>query len=63
MRLKSKVGRECEGQFNINFSTMKVVSYSFACHVTCKVKYFGKVANVFEGKTMFFHMFCSTVVP
>ena len=45
------------------FSTIQLVSYSFACHVTCKVKYFGKVANFFEGKTMFFHVFCSTVVP
>ena len=45
------------------FSTIQLVSYSFACHVTCKVKYFEKVANFFEGKTMFFHVFCSTVVP
>ena len=45
------------------FSTSQLVSYSFTCHVTCKVKYFGKVANFFEGKTKFFHVFCSTVVP
>jgi len=25
---------------------MQPLSYSFACHVGCKVKYFGKVANV-----------------
>ena len=62
MRLKTKVGCKCKGQFNI-FFTMPLVSYSLACHVTCKVKYFEKVANVFEGKTMFFHVFCSTVVP
>ena len=28
------------------FFVMQPVSYSFACHVSCKVKYFGKVANV-----------------
>ena len=46
-------------------SVTQPVSYSFACHVSCKVKYFGKVANVergFRGETMFFH-FRSTVVP
>ena len=25
---------------------MQLLSYSFACHVGCKVKYFGKVVNV-----------------
>ena len=46
-------------------SVTQPVSCSFACHVSCKVKYFGKVANGergFEGETMFFH-FRSTVVP
>ena len=28
------------------FFVMQPVSYSFACHVSCKVKYLGKVANV-----------------
>ena len=42
------VGCDCKGQF----FTMQLVSNSFASHVTCKVKYFGKVANVFEGKTI-----------
>ena len=28
------------------FSVGNVAGYSFACHVSCKVKYFGKVANV-----------------
>ena len=28
------------------FSVGNVAGYSFACHVGCKVKYFGKVANV-----------------
>ena len=28
------------------FSVAQPLSYSFACHVSCKVKYFGKVANV-----------------
>ena len=28
------------------FFVMQPVSYSFACHVSCKVKYSGKVANV-----------------
>ena len=28
------------------FSVTQPVSYSFACHVSCKVKYFGKVGNV-----------------
>ena len=28
------------------FSVTQPVSYSFTCHVSCKVKYFGKVANV-----------------
>ena len=27
-------------------SVTQPVSYSFACHVSCKVKYFGMVANV-----------------
>ena len=46
-------------------SVTQPVSYPFACHVSCKLRYFGKVANVergFEGETMFFH-FRSTVVP
>ena len=28
------------------FSVTQPVSYSYTCHVICKVKYFGKVANV-----------------
>ena len=28
------------------FSVTQPVSYSFACHLSCKVKYFGKVAKV-----------------
>ena len=28
------------------FSVTQPASYSFACHGSCKVKYFGKVANV-----------------
>ena len=28
------------------FSVTQAASYSFAYHVSCKVKYFGKVANV-----------------
>ena len=35
MRLKSKVGRKCKGQFI--FSVTQQVSYPFACHVGCKV--------------------------
>ena len=35
---------------------MQPLSYSFACHVGCKVKYFGKVANVvgIRGEDMCF---------
>ena len=44
------------------------VSYWFAYHVSCKVEYFGEVYSErfheeVEGKTMFFHVFRSTVVP
>ena len=44
---QSRVGRECEEQFNIiwGFLVTLLVSYSFACHVSWKVKFFGKVAN------------------
>ena len=45
-RLKPKVRRQCgydrEGQI---FSVTQPVMYLFASHVSCKVKYFGKVAN------------------
>ena len=43
MRLKSKVRRKGKGQI---FSVAQPLSYSFACHVSCKVKYFGKVTSV-----------------
>ena len=46
-------------------SVTQLVSYPFACHVSCKLRYFGKVANIkrgFKGETTFFH-FRSTVVP
>ena len=42
MRLRSNVGRECEGQFNLfcNAGDKLLICLSY------KVKYFGKVANV-----------------
>ena len=45
---QSRGGRECEEQFNIfwGFSVTPPISDSFACHVSLKVKYFGKVENV-----------------
>ena len=42
MWLKVKVGCEYQGQI---FSAMQPVSYSFACHVSFKVKHFGKVVK------------------
>ena len=51
MRFKTKVRRKCEGQI---FSVTQPVSYSFACHVSCK-------SEDSRGQTMFFH-FRSTVV-
>ena len=40
--------RESESNVKDSFivSVTQPVSFSFACHVICKVKYFGKVANV-----------------
>ena len=56
-----------EGQKRDSFivSVPQPVSSSFVCHVSCKVKYYWKVANVkvrFRRETMFFH-FRSFVVP
>ena len=58
-----------ESQKRDNFSSFIVsvpqpTSYSFACHVSCKVKYYWKVANVKVRfpETVFFH-FRSFVVP
>ena len=42
MWLNSKV--ECEYQGHI-FSALQLVSYSFACHVSFKVKHVGKVVK------------------
>ena len=42
MWLNSKV--ECEYQGHI-FSALQLVSYSFACHISFKVKHFGKVVK------------------
>ena len=65
MRLAVASWTRVRGTVSYIVSVTQPVSCSFACHVSCKVKYFGKVANVergFEGETMFFH-FRSTVVP
>ena len=37
---------EAGGRDSLIFSVTQAASYSFAYHVSCKVKYFGKVANV-----------------
>ena len=65
VRLKSKVRRECEGQFNIFCNVACKLLICLSCHC-CKVRYFGKVVNVtvrLKGKTMFFHLFLRTVIP
>ena len=48
LAVESRTRVECKEQFNIfwGFSVTLPVSYSFACHVSWKVKYFGMVANV-----------------
>ena len=38
--------RDASARDSLIFSAMQPVRFSFACHVSCKVKYFGKVANV-----------------
>ena len=67
MNILNEVGsRESDVSAKDSFivSVTQPVSYSFACHVTRKVKYYWKIANIkmrFRGETMFFH-FRSSVV-
>ena len=42
----SRQADDASARDNLIYFVMQPVSYSFACHVSCKVKYFGKVANV-----------------
>ena len=51
------------GQFNI-FWKQQLVTYSFACHVSCKEIWEGseRLEWEIEGKTMFCHVFRSTVI-
>ena len=60
MNILNEVGsRESDVSAKDSFivSVTQPVSYSFACHFTCKVKYYWKIANIkmrFRGETMFF---------
>ena len=42
----SREADDASSRDNLMYFVMQPVSYPFACHVSCKVKYFGKVANV-----------------